>query len=154
MSVNIRLARHSDVDNIAELVRQYWDFEQISGFDRERIARLLTDFLSAPERGYCWTAEGDHGLDGYLLAVTLWSLEHGGTMAEIDELFVVPDKRCAGIGAALLRKADQDLTAAGLVRLQLQLAVTNRGAKVFYTRHGFQPRGGYELMDKPLGDGG
>jgi GNAT superfamily N-acetyltransferase len=150
MSFIIRRARNSDVDGIAGLVKLYWEFEQIEGFDRSRIATLLRDFLGRPEGGYCWIADGDRGLVGYLLAVTLFSLEHGGTMAEIDELFVVPDARSAGIGAALLRTADQDLGAAGVVRLQLQLGVNNLRAETFYGRHGFQPRGGYQLMDKPM----
>jgi hypothetical protein len=40
-----------------------------------------------------------------------------------------------------------------MVRLQLQLGVNNARAKSFYTQHGFQTRGGYQLMDKPLCDG-
>jgi GNAT superfamily N-acetyltransferase len=150
MSLIIRRACQADIDGIAALVKLYWEFEQIDGFDHSRIATALGNFLGQPERGCCWIAEGDRGLQGYLLAVTLFSLEHGGTMAEIDELFVAPDRRSAGIGAALLRTAEQDLAAAGVVRLQLQLGVTNHRAKVFYAQHGFEPRGGYRLMDKPL----
>lgn len=150
MSFTIRRARDSDVDGIAGLVCLYWEFEHIEGFDHSRIATLLGNFLRQPERGYCWIAEGDRGLEGYLVAVTMFSLEHGGTMAEIDELFVAADARSAGIGAALLRTAQQDLAAAGVVRLQLQLGVNNQRAKVFYARHGFQSRDGYQLMDKAL----
>jgi GNAT superfamily N-acetyltransferase len=153
MSFIIRLARDSDVDGIAALVKLYWEFERIDGFDHSRVAALLAELLRRPERGCCWIAEGDRGLEGYLLAVTMFSLEHGGTMAEIDELFVVPDKRSTGIGAALLRQAEQDLATAGLVRVQLQLGVTNQRAKLFYARHGFQTRGGYQLMDKALRGG-
>jgi GNAT superfamily N-acetyltransferase len=150
MSFIIRRARDPDIDGIAALVKLYWEFEQIDGFDHSRIATLLGNFLSQPERAYCWIAEGERGLEGYLLAVTMFSLEHGGIMAEVDELFVAPDRRSAGIGAALLRTAEQELGAAGVVRLQLQLGVTNHPAKVFYARQGFEPRGGYQLMDKPL----
>jgi GNAT superfamily N-acetyltransferase len=138
------------MDGIAALVKQYWEFEQIDGFDHSRIATLLGNFLGQPERGYCWIAEGERRLEGYLLAVTMFSLEHGGIMAEVDELFVAADQRSAGIGAALLRTAEQELAAAGVVRLQLQLGVTNHRAKVFYAQQGFEPRGGYQLMDKPL----
>jgi len=146
----IRLARDSDVDAISALVKQYWEFERIGGFDHARVALLLTDLVRRPERGYCWVADGDGEIKGYLLAVTMFSLEHGGAMAEIDELFVGPGERSGGIGSALLRQAEHDLAAAGMVRLQLQLGVTNPRAKLFYARHGFQARGGYQLMDKPV----
>src|SRR5271170_6202021 len=99
MSTVIRRARISDVDDVASLVRLYWEFEDIRGFDRSRITALLTGFLSQDLRGACWLAEGNGRPDGYLLAVYMFSLEHGGMMAEIDELFVVPDKRSLGIGA-------------------------------------------------------
>jgi len=153
MPFNIRLARDSDVEGIAALVKLYWEFERIEGFDHSGVATLLADLARRPERGYCWVADGDRGLHGYLLVATMFSLEHGGTMAEIDELFVVPDKRSCGIGTALLRQADRDLAAAGVVRLQLQLGVTNEGAKLFYAKHGFQTRSGYRLMDKRLRGG-
>jgi GNAT superfamily N-acetyltransferase len=95
-------------------------------------------------------AETDGGLCGYLLAVFMFSLEHGGLMAEIDEVFVVPQMRSAKVGSLLLARAERDLAERGLVRLQLQLGVGNQRAGMFYERHGFQRRAGYVLLDKPL----
>jgi GNAT superfamily N-acetyltransferase len=150
MSSAIRLACIADVGDIVSLIQQYWEFEHIPGFDRSRITALLSQFLGRPEQGACWLAEGEGGVEGYLLAVYMFSLEHGGTMAEIDELFVVPDKRALGIGAALLLAADRDMARAGLTRIQLQLGTDNPRGRIFYEQHGFGPRSGYELWDKPL----
>ncbi len=71
-------------------------------------------------------------------------------MAEIDELFVCDAARSAGVGSLLVRRAEVDLAAQGLVRLQLQLGVGNENARRFYERHGFQRRSSYELFDKSL----
>jgi len=147
--MEIRLAAVGDAAAIAALVERYWVFESIGGFDRPRIEARLSDLLSRPERGACWVAEGEGRLCGYLLAVFMFSLEHGGLMAEIDELFVSPEMRSAGVGTLLVAAAERDLAGRGLVRLQLQLAVDNEGARRFYERHGFVPRA-YELLDKPL----
>ena len=95
-------------------------------------------------------AESDGELSGYLLVVFMFSLEHGGLMAEIDEVFVSPEMRSAGVGALLVAAAERDLARRGLVRLQLQLGVDNDRARLFYERHGFRSRAGYELLDKPL----
>jgi GNAT superfamily N-acetyltransferase len=149
MPAAIRLAQTSDADNIASLVQGYWKFETISGFERSRITTLLTEFLRHRERGACWLAMKDDQPIGYLLAVYVFSLEHGGTMAEIDELFVVPEQRSNGVGVALLREAEREMQRAGLVRVQLQLSPGNRRAKLFYEQNGFQLRG-YDLLDKPL----
>jgi GNAT superfamily N-acetyltransferase len=119
-------------------------------FDGPRIESLLRRLLSEPERGACWVADADGRLCGYLVAVIMFSLEHGGLMAEIDEVFVSEETRSMGVGALLVAQAERDLRIRGLVRLQLQLGVGNDRARVFYERHGFRRRAGYELLDKPL----
>jgi GNAT superfamily N-acetyltransferase len=146
----IRPAAREDVAGIASLVKHYWEFESITGFDGPRIETLLRDLLSKPGRGACWVAEADGRLCGYLLAVFMFSLEHGGLMAEIDEVFVSPEMRAAGTGSQLLAWAEREFAERGLVRLQLQLGVGNARARTFYERHGFRRRSGYELLDKPL----
>ena len=146
----IRFASVDDVAAIAALVERYWEFESIEGFDRLRVATLLAQILSEPQRGACWVAEAHGRLSGYLLAVFMFSLEHGGLMAEIDEVFVSDEFRSAGLGSLLVTRAERDLAERGMVRLQLQLAVHNGSARRFYERHGFRRRAGYELFDKAL----
>src|SRR3984957_2508594 len=65
----LRLAAAGDVAQVASLVRQYWEFESIRGFDRPRIEALLCGLVLEPQRGACWVAEADGRLCGYLLAV-------------------------------------------------------------------------------------
>jgi GNAT superfamily N-acetyltransferase len=146
----IRFASTDDAGAIAALVERYWEFESIDGFDRLRVATLLAQLISEPQRGACWVAEADGRLAGYLLAVFVFSLEHGGLMAEIDEVFVSDEFRSAGLGSLLVTRAERDLAERGMVRLQLQLGVRNEGARRFYQRHGFLRRAGYELFDKAL----
>jgi GNAT superfamily N-acetyltransferase len=146
----IRSATFADVTGIASLVERYWEFEGIAGFARPRIESLLARLLSTPERGAIWVAETDAGPCAYLLAVFMFSLEHGGMMAEIDEIFVLPEMRSSGMGALLLAAAERDMGARGLRRLQLQLAVENQRGRAFYFSHGFLARCGYELLDKAL----
>ncbi len=89
-------------------------------------------------------------LVGYVLAVYVFSLEHGGLMAEIDELFVIPERRGAKIGAALLSEATQEMARRGIAQVQLQLGTDNVGGKRFYEQQGFRPHCGYGLWLKPL----
>jgi len=146
----LRLAAAGDIAEVASLVKHYWEFEAIGGFDRERVESLLCRLLAKPEHGACWVAEADGRLCGYLAAVFVFSLEHGGLMAEIDELFVSQEMRSARVGSLLVARAERDLEERGLVRLQLQLGTENHRARLFYERHGYHRRAGYELLDKPL----
>jgi GNAT superfamily N-acetyltransferase len=146
----VRTAVLADVPALAELVREYWTFESIPDFDATRVAGLLRSFLGDPKAGCCLVAELDARVCGYLLASYVFSLEHGGTMAEVDELFVVEAQRGNGTGTRLLEAAVSAMKTAGLVRLQLQLGEQNTGGRSFYTRHGFRRRAGYQLLDRSL----
>jgi GNAT superfamily N-acetyltransferase len=150
MDILIRPATTGDIAGLAPLVQSYWEFEAIAGFDRARIETLLHTLLAAPQSGACWVAESQGRLCGYLLAVFMLSLEHGGLMAEIDEVFVSREMRSLGVGSLLLARAEEELGQRGLVRLQLQLGSLNERAGLFYARHGFRRRAGYALLDKPL----
>jgi GNAT superfamily N-acetyltransferase len=145
-----RRATAADCPAIAQLVRLYWEFEGLSDFSTERVTALLEELLEYPERGTCWVAEADGVLQAYLLAVYVFSLEHGGMMAEIDEFFALPEARSAGAGTALLTDCAAHMAAFGIIRIQLQLGADNERGRRFYERHGFKPRTGYALWDKPL----
>lgn len=150
MQPKIRRARRSDVADLGALVEEYWAFEHIGGFERTRIERNLHALIAAPQRGRCWIAATSGAPAGYLIAVHLFSLEYGGLIAEIDEFFVRLEFRGAGTGSALLAKFEHETTKAGIVRVQLQLGVTNDRARGFYERHAYRIRSGYELLEKPL----
>ncbi len=149
--VTVRPAASADIPQLLTLVRRYWDYEHIPGFEALRVELLLQQLVAVPHLGAAWVAQAQGRLTGYLVAVTVLSLEHGGLMAEIDELFVLPEARSHGVGARLLAAAEAALAARGCVRLQLQLGVTNSAARSFYQQRGYAPRVGYELFEKALG---
>src|ERR1700733_7463280 len=144
----IRTASPSDMPALVNLVEQYWSFEDIAGFDARRIESLLQAALFAEGRARCWLAEQAGEVGGYLLAVFVFSLEHGGMMGEIDEFFVTPAFRRRGIGAALLMQAENVLRESGVRRLQLQLGSRNARARDFYAARGYGRRSGFDLWDK------
>nr|WP_143085703.1 MULTISPECIES: GNAT family N-acetyltransferase [Halogranum] len=57
----------------------------------------------------------------------------------IENLYVAPDYRNEGIGAALLAAAESRLVAAGLDAVTLDAMATNEAARRFYRRHGYEP---------------
>ena len=146
----IRTASPNDVPALVNLVGQYWQFENLPGFDARRAERLLRAALFVDDRARCWMAEQAGEVGGYLLAVLVFSLEHGGMMAEIDEFFVTPAFRRRGVGAALLGEAEKALQASGVMRLQLQLGSGNARARDFYIARGYGRRSGFDLWDKAL----
>jgi ribosomal protein S18 acetylase RimI-like enzyme len=132
------------------LVSDYWTFEGIAGFEPPRIAQELTRLLSQPHLGAGWIAIVDGVAAGYLLAVYVFSLEHRGVTAEIDEFFVSSSRRGSGIGVDLLKAAESEFTRAGLTNVSLQVARNNDAGRRFYRARGYTARAGYELLDKML----
>jgi ribosomal-protein-alanine N-acetyltransferase len=61
--------------------------------------------------------------------------------AELVSIAVDLPWRGSGIGSVLLQHTIQELTKAGIRRLDLTVRVGNRGAIAFYRRHGFETEG-------------
>ena len=139
-----------DVPDLLMLVEQYWAFESIVGYDRARLSVQLERLVSVQHLGGGWIARNGVTPVGYLLAVYVFSLEKLGLTAELDEFFVEPTFRSQGIGASLLRAAEDTFFHAGCTNVALQLSYGNDAARAFYRHHGYLQRSGYELLGKKL----
>lgn len=88
---------------------------------------------------------------GYPLLVYVFSLEHFGLTAEIDEFFVLPGHRGRGLGNGLLAAAESEAHRAGCSNISLQLSRDNCDVREFYHRQGYCERSSFELLEKSLG---
>lgn len=151
MNAEIRPVTAPDVPALVPLVEQYWLFEDIPHFDGTRVGRELARALGDPRLMNGWIARVKGEAVGYLLAVYVFSLEHLGLTAEIDEFFVLPSARGQRIGDGLLKLAEAEFVRRGCTNVALQLGRGNESARVFYRAHGYCERAGYDLLDKMLG---
>lgn len=148
--IEMRAALPSDAGSLLPLLEAYWRHDAIAGFESARLRRQLQEFLSTPAYGRGWLATRMGTPIGYLLCTLVYSFEHGGLMAEIDELFVDAGHRRRGVGQALLERARSQLTGLGCLVLQMQVADDNRDSQRFYSRLGFREKRGYRLWLAPL----
>jgi GNAT superfamily N-acetyltransferase len=146
----IESGARADVPQIAALMRDYWSFEGLAGFEVARVSELLRQLLSQSHLGAVWVAREGGKVVGYLLAVFVFSFEYQGLLAEIDELYVSPHARRHGIATGLLEVAEAGFAEAGCTGVQLQLAAGNHAAHAFYHRRGYAARAAYGLLDKRL----
>ena len=148
--MNIQRITTTDIPAVLPLVEQYWTFEDIAGFEAARVRRELERLCADPRLGAGWIAGDDGRASGYLLAVYVFSLEHLGLTAEIDEFFLLPSARGRGGGIALLQAAEAEFRRVNCTNVSLQLGRGNDAAREFYRRRGYSERSGYELLDKML----
>ena len=149
-AIKIQTAVPTDIETLLPMVEQYWRFENIEGFDAGRMRSLLLRVLEDANLGRAWLATVYGEPAGYLLAVYVFSLEHQGLTAEIDEFFVLPQYRSLGFGSRLLAKAEAQFLIEGCTHVSLQLGRGNEAARKFYRRNGFEDRAGYDLVSKTL----
>jgi GNAT superfamily N-acetyltransferase len=149
-ATHIHSASDADIPGMLPLVQQYWRFEAIEGFDAARIESLLRRVISDSSLGQAWVATVDGKPAGYLLAVYVFSLEHQGLTAEIDELFIAPPHRGRGLGGRLLEVAEHGFRRRGCTNIFLQVGRDNDDARAFYLSRGFRDRNGFAMVDKDL----
>lgn len=147
---HILAADQDTIPVLVELMRQYWEFEQIRGFAAPQAEQLLRSFFSQPQLGRGWIALNDQQVLGYLLCSCVFSFEHGGMTAAIDELYVIAEARGQGVGKLLVQTAETEMRALGCVHIEMEVAARNVRAQHFYSLLNFATRAGYSMMHKPL----
>ena len=137
MNATICLAGKEDIDQVVELVCAFRDHVQqrrpsdadIVSCVRRLLADSATDFLlaSAPERGAV----------GYVQLRYQYSLWVNGSLAQIEDLFVVSSFRRHGIGLQLLQAAAARASEQSSRFIWLNTNERNLDAMRLYTRAGY-----------------
>jgi len=106
--------------------------------ERAVLGRAIDGLLERPERGRLLLAERSGRPLGVAALSFVWTLEHGGLSAWLDELYVEPEARGGGTGAALLEAAIAAAAEAGARALDLEVEEDHARVTALYLRHGFR----------------
>jgi ribosomal protein S18 acetylase RimI-like enzyme len=136
----IRSAQPDDVGTILELSARLYSEDGETLFDEGRASTALDAMLDSEDLGVVLVAEKRGEVAGFLVLVWGFSLESGGRDAFVDELYVAPEWRSAGIGTALMRAAETASERAGARVVHLVVEGSNVGARRFYRRLGYTGR--------------
>jgi GNAT superfamily N-acetyltransferase len=66
-----------------------------------------------------------------------WTIEHGGVLARLEELYVLPTWRSQGVGSLLLQAALDRAVSHGCNAIDLEIQTGHERASRLYARHGF-----------------
>lgn len=102
------------------------------------IEAALGGLLDHPRRGAALIAVRADAPIGFAALSFVWTLEHGGKAAWLEELYVVPEERGAGVGTALLRAALAEAAAAGARAVDLEVDRGHARAAHLYERESFR----------------
>jgi GNAT superfamily N-acetyltransferase len=125
----------NDLEPCLDLMREYYEFDGLE-FDPSRARRALEQMI-CEDHGRAWIVELDGKVAGYVIVLYAFSLEYGGRVLEIDELFVTAEFRGHGLGRAILEFVDAEARKFGAILLTLETEFDNENAQAFYGKHGF-----------------
>ena len=133
----LRDATLADLEALVALGRDFcahFGYPYVESVKRDALTRVLAE-PSLGRLSLILSRDGE--IAGYLFLSFTFSLEYGGRTAFVDEIFVRPDHRAAGLGSAALRSALVTARAMGLTAVHLEAERSNPRAAALYVRLGF-----------------
>ncbi|MBP7675133.1 MAG: GNAT family N-acetyltransferase [Thermoanaerobaculia bacterium] len=131
-----REACHGDVPDLLPMMRALWEHEGIP-FDERLVEPPLRELLADPALGRVWLALAGDAVAGYAMGTWGFSTEQGGRFLLLDELFVLPAFRGAGLGGEALAFVERAALAAGGRAVRIEVAEENDGARRLYREAGY-----------------
>jgi GNAT superfamily N-acetyltransferase len=135
-AVTVRPAEHADGAALLALMRAQFREHHIDLSD-EGITRAIEGVLRQPSWGRILVATLAGTPVGFAALSFMWTYEHGGRAAWLDELYVEPAQRGGGIGGTLLRAAYRVAADSGAATMDLEVDAGHRRAEQLYEREGF-----------------
>jgi GNAT superfamily N-acetyltransferase len=135
---SIALAKTADAPAaVALLARQFEEHEiPLAPAALESAVRAI---LEDAAKGTILLARRAEESVGVACLARTFTLEHGGYVWWLDELYVIPELRSQGIGKALLDRAIALAREADAAALELEVEVEHARAARLYERAGFRP---------------
>ena len=124
-----------EVAAMLPFAEQYYQEDHLQ-FDPVRFKRALTSALEL-ERGSAWWLCIAGERVGYALLMDGWSIEFGGLITTLDEIYVSPAARGKGVASQAIIALRDQFWARGGVSMNLETTPNNFRAQKLYRRLGF-----------------
>jgi GNAT superfamily N-acetyltransferase len=133
----IRIAEAGDLDRLEAMMASFY---AEAGYPREGpgAAAALAALVGDPGLGRLWLILAGNEPVGYVAVTFGFSLEFHGRDAFIDEIFIRPPFRGAGLGGRVLAAVEPECRALGIRALHLEVERGNPAGQALYRRHGFR----------------
>ena len=135
--MNIERATSKDIDELLELIQKQFLEHEIE-CNAPQLEAAIRPMLTDEALGFILIAKDNDQLFGFAAISFAWTLEHGGKSAWLDELYVLPEHRNAGIGTVLLESVMSEVEKEGCLAVDLEVDNDHRRAENLYKRKGFQ----------------
>ena len=129
-----RRAGPDDAETVAQLLHDFNTEFDTPSPGTAVLTRRLQSLLAGPGTIAYLAGEPAAGLALVTLRSNVW---YDGSVALLDELYVEPDRRGHGLGAAMIRLLIADAEKMGVSAIEINVDAEDVDAQRFYERHGF-----------------
>jgi len=105
--------------------------------NHRRATEAFAGLLADERLGHVWLIQADSQDVGHVVMTLCFSMEYGGPVAFVDDLFVQRPFRRAGLGAAALAEARDFCAGHGVRAIFVETGHDNTAALAVYQRAGF-----------------
>jgi len=146
----MRAAETADLKTLVDLMA---DFYAEAGYvlDRPHAEEAFEALLDDPRLGRVWLIERGSEVVGHIVVTFVFALEYGGLTAVVDDFYVRPASREAGLGTAALAEVRKACAELGMRAMRVEVGGDNAVAQAVYRRVGFETAD-HQLMSLPLAD--
>ena len=133
---SVRPLGPADVPVLLALIDALADYERLTRPDEEARARLSADAVASSPRFEALLAEVDGQVVGYAIFFPTYSTFLARPTLYLEDLFVRPEARGRGAGAALFAACAAEAVRRGCGRMEWQVLDWNTPSIAFYERRG------------------
>ena len=144
--IQTRRAQGADAPALLELVEALAHYERLPPPDRLARKRLIADLFGERPRMEAYLAESDRRIVGYALVFETYSSFLALPTLYLEDLFVLPESRSRGAGAALFRHVVRQAQQRGCGRVEFAVLGWNDLAREFYFRFGARQMQEWQLF--------
>lgn len=153
MKISLQSPTVASMPRLLELSKFMHDHEALT-FDVEHVTSAFSFLIANPEQGDVFLIRIDQGdeqeIIGFVVLCYSFSIELGGQIAVIDQIFLQQDWRRQGVGSQILPKIEAHATEKACHAVILEVNIGNSGAREFYEQFDYMPRRQHCIMSKRL----
>jgi GNAT superfamily N-acetyltransferase len=135
--LEIQTAQPAELAPILQLLRTQLEEHDVV-LTEQALQHATQGLIEDHALGRILTARLGGELVGIAVMSFLWTLEHGGPAAWLDEVYVEPSRRGEGIGRKLVEAAMQVARDSGCIALDLEVDAGHEAAERLYERMEFR----------------
>jgi GNAT superfamily N-acetyltransferase len=132
----MRKASSVDVEQLVTMMAEFYS-ESPYTLNLQRARAAFTPLLADERLGYVWFIQSNSKDVGYVVVTLCHSMTYGGLSAIVDDFYIRPAFRGAGLGKAAMAEVRSFCAKRGVRAMQVETGRDNVAALAVYRRAGF-----------------